>query len=180
VDRVGELIEAFRAAGTASDDEAWPKVQAVVELEDLIGDARVVQFFVSVVADPHEHDLARIECLKILRLHPPAAAAQRQLVGRTIAAVLRPEEDYLVRQYAAGALGPYTADPVVFAALTEAVLQDEDIDFRYNALRSLEEAGNDEPTISVLRRLAHDRELGPAATRTLRDWTTGHPPDAST
>jgi hypothetical protein len=85
VDRVGELIEVFRAAGMASDDEAWPNVQAVVELEDLIGDARVVPFFVSVVADPHEHDLARIECLKILRCTRRSARRSASwLAGRSL------------------------------------------------------------------------------------------------
>jgi hypothetical protein len=180
VDRVDQLIEMFRSAGTASDAEAEPKVHAVVELEDLIGDARVVPFFVSVVADPDEHDLARIECLKILRLSPPGAAADRGVVGRTIAAALRPDEDYLVRQYAAGALGPYAADAAVFAALTDAVLGDEDIDVRHSALSSVEEAGKHDQTVSLLRRVAADDTLlGRAAARTLRSWTTDPAPGAA-
>lgn len=177
MDRVAELIEVFRAAGTASDAEAEPKLHAVLELEDLVDDGRVPRFFASVVADPQEHDLARIECLKILRLYPPPDVALRQLIGRAIAAALRPDDDHLVRQYAAGALGPYAADAVAFAAIAETVLHDEDLDTRHNALSSLEEAGRDERSISLLRQLAEDRELGRAAARTLQAWAAGAGPD---
>jgi hypothetical protein len=71
-----------------------------------------------VIADPAEHDLARVECVKILRLRPPADADDRRRIGRIIAEVLRPTEDCLVRQYAAGAVGPYAPEPAAAANRT--------------------------------------------------------------
>jgi hypothetical protein len=123
-----------------------------------------------VIADPAEHDLARIECLKILRLQPPDSADDRRLIGRLIAAILRPTEDYLVRQYAAGALGPYAQDAVVFGAMSTAVARDDDINVRHNAMASVVEAGPDDRTVTLLHRLADDPEFAAAATRTLRPW----------
>ncbi|MBT8225836.1 MAG: hypothetical protein KJO75_10105, partial [Dactylosporangium sp.] len=91
----------------STDFEGGAKVDVVVELEDHLDDPRVLAFFLSVVADPGEYDLARIECIKILRLWPPSTATDRQRAGQVIAAVLCADDDYLVRQYAAMALGPY-------------------------------------------------------------------------
>jgi hypothetical protein len=166
---VAHLVASF-ASMADGDDDGDAKVDIILELEDHLSDPRALTLFAAVIADPAEHDLARIECVKILRLRPPAAADDRRRIGRIIADVLRPTEDYLVRQYAAGALGPYAQEPAVFDAMSGAVLRDDDIDVRHNALASVVEAGADNRTIALLRRLADDPELATAATRTLRTW----------
>jgi hypothetical protein len=168
--RAERLIELFRSTPDTTDVEGSGKVEVVVELEDHLHDPRVLPFFVSVIADPAEYDLARIECIKILRLWPPDTATGRRQVGRTVAAALQADDEDLVRQYAAMSLGPYVGDDVVFEALTTAVLLDEDVDVRHNALAAIEEAGPDTRTVELLRRLTGDPELGTAATRTLGDW----------
>lgn len=164
------LIELFRSQPA----ESWRQVEIVKELEDRRDDPRVLELYVSVVADQAGYDLARIECLKILALWPPADPDTRQRVGRTVAALLWPDEDYLVRQYAAMSLGPYAGDQAVFDALAEVVRHDDDVDVRHNALSSvndsISDAGPEDRHTALLRPLADDAELGKAATRILRDW----------
>ncbi|MET0132479.1 MAG: HEAT repeat domain-containing protein [Kibdelosporangium sp.] len=174
MDEVARLIESFRSVAATDDVDGSAKVEIVVKLEGRVGDERVLELFNAVIADPDEYDLARIECLKILRLWPPDEAGHRRVVGRTIATVLAAgdDDDLLVRQYAAGALGPYTRDATVFDTLAGALVDDEDIDVRYNALSSVEEAGADERAVALLTRLADDPRFRSAALRTLRTWTS--------
>jgi hypothetical protein len=155
VDKVAELVERCRAEDA--------QVDLILELEDHVADPRVLDLFVSLIADAD--DLSRIECVKILRLWPPERPADRVRVGQVIAAALRDEDD-LVRQYAAMSLGPYATDPVVLEALATALApEEEDLDVRHNALNSVREADRDEHTVALLRRLTDDPELGTAATR---------------
>ncbi|MEV4312544.1 HEAT repeat domain-containing protein [Actinocrispum sp. NPDC049592] len=159
------LIAEFEALpGDESGGDA--KWRIIADLDESLGDPRVLELFLKVVADREEYDLARIECLKVLDLYPPD---DRVRVGRVIAGALDVEDDYLVRQYAAMSLGPYAGDPVVFEALSVAVLEDEDVDVRHNALESLVTADPDERITALLHRLTEDPELGSAAKRTLRE-----------
>ncbi|MER7277132.1 HEAT repeat domain-containing protein [Dactylosporangium sp. NPDC000244] len=73
--------------------------------------------------------------MNVLRLWPPA---DRGAAGRALVVALR-DEDELVRQYAAMALGSYTADAHVAAALTAAARDDEDENVRGNARAALRE-----------------------------------------
>jgi len=169
VDHVAELVTRFEAT-PGGEDGGDAKVEIVLELEDHLTDPRALDLFATVIADPAEYDLARIECVKILHLRPPAGAEDRRRIGRIIAAVLDPDDDYLVRQYAAMSLGPYAQDPVVFDAIATAVTGDDDVDVRHNALESVLEAGPDDRTRALLQQLTDDPELGKAATHTLREW----------
>lgn len=163
------LVEEFRAL-PADDDRR----RAIVA--ELGADATAVAaapFLTSVVADPHEYDLARAEAAVVLRLWPPSAPAAARAAARALLTALDDLDEDLVRQYAAHALGSYADDPAAHAALTAAVLDDdEDADtlVRYNALAALEEAGPSDARADVLRALARDPEIGRAATRVLTDW----------
>jgi hypothetical protein len=169
VEDVQRLVDAYRSVVPSADAEDAGQLEIITELEDHVGDPRVIEFYLSVIADPAEYDLARIECIKILALYPPDAPADRQRVGRTVAQTLWPDEDYLVRQYAAMSLGPYAGDDAVFEALEHVLVHDDDIDVRFNALASVEEAARSDRTLSLLRRLADDPQLGSAAARSLRE-----------
>jgi hypothetical protein len=158
------LIELFRS--TPDDDV---KVEAVTALDEHVADPQVIAFLTAVTADPGEYDLARIECMKILRLWPPPTPGARRDAGRAIAGALR-EDDELVRQYAAMSLGPYLDDPPVLEALTVALLHDDDLNVRHSALSAVAEAGPADHHADLLRRLANDSELGRAAARTLDRW----------
>ncbi len=61
--RENRLIELFR-----STDDEDVKVEAVAALDEQAADPQVTAFLTAVAADPGEDDLARIECMKILRL----------------------------------------------------------------------------------------------------------------
>jgi HEAT repeat protein len=163
MDEVERLLERFR---TQPHDFA---------AEDHLGDPRVVPFLVALAADPDAYDLARIEAMKVLCLWPPD---EPLAAGRVMAAVLRDDEDEMVRQYAAMSLGPYAADDAVLDALAAAVLGDDDVDVRHNALSAVVEAGPDERTVALLSRLASadDTLLGRSAARTLREWDAADGP----
>jgi HEAT repeat protein len=165
VDTVDRLLGRF---GTPGADQ----IRLILDAEDLLPDPRVHAFLIGLAADPAGYDLARIECMKILRLTPPAHPSVWRSAGRAVAAALA-EDDELVRQFAATALGPYARDEVVFAALASAALHDENVDVRYNALDALEEAGPSDRGADLLRRLTDDPEVGNAAARVLSAWNHG-------
>ena len=165
MDSVDRLLGRFGSPGA-------DQVRLILDAEPHLPDPRVHAFLIALAADPAGYDLARIECMKILRRYPPAGPAAWRQAGRAVAAALA-EDDEVVRQFAAMSLGPYAHDEVVFAALTAAALHDEDLDVRYNVLDALEEAGPSDRSAGLLRRLTGDPEVGNAAARVLRAWTHG-------
>jgi len=165
VDSVDRLLGRFGSPGI-------DQVRLILDAETHLPDPRVHAFLIALAADPAGYDLARIECMKILRLSPPVGPAVWRAAGRAVAAALA-EDDEVVRQFAAMSLGPYAQDEVVFSALSAAALHDADLDVRYNVLDALEEAGPSDRSAGLLRRLADDPEVGNAAARVLDAWTYG-------
>ncbi|MEV1045125.1 hypothetical protein [Streptomyces sp. NPDC049916] len=127
------LIAEFRALPPGSDR----KREIITELD---ANAQALPFLVSVVADPAEYDLARVESATVLRVWPPADPALRHEAGRALLTALRAPEEDLVRQYAAMSLAPYTGDPVVATVLDTTARADEDPLVRDSARFSLQEA----------------------------------------
>jgi hypothetical protein len=151
VDAVEQQIAAYRAVPFDEDGEAWGKVSALEALEDHLPDERVLDFFLEVIADPAEYDLAGVELAKLFELDP--VPAQRARIGELLAAALVAEEDDLVRQWLARAVACYTDVPAARAAAIGRVLDpEEDEDVRHNCLTGLCRA---EPeVVRVLRQLA--------------------------
>ncbi|WP_030741462.1 hypothetical protein [Streptomyces griseus] len=127
------LIAGFRALPAGSDR----KREIITELD---ANTEALPFLVSVVADPREYDLARVESATVLRLWPPADPGLRHEAGRALLTALRDPEEDLVRQYAAMSLAPYTDDPVVATVLDTTARADEDPLVRDSARFSIEEA----------------------------------------
>ncbi|MFJ9188683.1 hypothetical protein [Streptomyces anulatus] len=127
------LIAEFRSLPPDNDR----KREIITELD---ANAQALPFLVSVVADPGEYDLARVESATVLRLWPPADPALRHEAGRALLSALRDPEEDLVRQYAAMSLAPYTADPVVAAVLNTTARADEDPLVQSGARFSIKEA----------------------------------------
>ncbi|WP_097870919.1 hypothetical protein [Streptomyces sp. rh34] len=127
------LIAEFRALPATSDR----KPEIITELD---ANAHALPFLVSVVADPGEYDLARVESATVLRLWPPADPTLRHEAGRALLRALRDPQEDLVRQYAAMSLAPYTGDPVVATVLDTTARADEDPLVRDSARFSIEEA----------------------------------------
>ncbi|MFE1408222.1 hypothetical protein ACFW5D_32305 [Streptomyces sp. NPDC058770] len=178
------LVEEFRAL--PADDDRRRAIVAELGTDDTA--VQAAPFLASVVADPHEYDLARVEAATILRLWPPSDPLTARTVARALLAALGDLDEDLVRQYAVHALGSYADDPAVHKTLAAAVLDSgtgddgedegddgEDVLVRYNALAALEEAGPSDARADVLRALAQDPELGRSAARVLTAW--GRAPD---
>ncbi|MER6501508.1 hypothetical protein ABT218_19455 [Streptomyces sp. NPDC001455] len=178
------LVEEFRAL--PADDDRRRAIVAELGTDDTA--VQAAPFLASVVADPHEYDLARVEAATILRLWPPSDPLTARTVARALLAALDDLDEDLVRQYAVHALGSYADDPAVHKTLAAAVLDSgtgddgedegddgEDVLVRYNALAALEEAGPSDARADVLRALAQDPELGRSAARVLTAW--GRAPD---
>ncbi|OCC09664.1 hypothetical protein [Streptomyces sp. PTY087I2] len=127
------LIAEFRALPAGSDR----KPEIITELD---ANAQALPFLVSVVADPGEYGLARVESATVLRLWPPADPALRHEAGRALLTALRDPAEDLVRQYAAMSLAPYTDDPVVATVLDTTARADEDPLVRDSARFSIKEA----------------------------------------
>ncbi|MFF3735420.1 hypothetical protein ACFYXM_35435 [Streptomyces sp. NPDC002476] len=171
------LVEGFRAL--PADDDRRRAIVAGLGTDDTA--VQAAPFLASVVADPHEYDLARVEAATILRLWPPSDPVTARTVARSLLAALDDLDEDLVRQYAVHALGSYADDPAVHKTLAAAVLDSgtgddgegddgEDVLVRYNALAALEEAGPSDARADVLRALAQDPELGCSAARVLTAW----------
>ncbi|MFF4095184.1 hypothetical protein ACFYYY_15325 [Streptomyces sp. NPDC001834] len=179
------VVEEFRALPV--DDDRRRAIVAELGTDDTAVEA--ASFLASVVADPHEYDLARVEAATILRLWPPPDPVTARTVARALLAALDDPDEDLVRQYAVHALGSYADDPTVHETLAAAVLDNgqdgdsagddadsgEDVLVRYNALAALEEAGPSDARAGILRALARDPELGRSAVRVLTSW--GRTPD---
>ena len=81
MDVVDQLIAKYKAAKLNEKGESDEKIDVIIELEDLKSE-KVIPFFLNVLLNEEEYDLARIEILKILKLrdsqdpqeHSPAPA----------------------------------------------------------------------------------------------------------
>ncbi|MER7081221.1 HEAT repeat domain-containing protein [Saccharopolyspora kobensis] len=162
MDRIGRLIERYRALEPEDDEKA--AIVAELDGESAHG------FLASVLADPDEHELARVECATALRLYPPVDEEARREAGEAVVAALSDHDEDLVRQHAAMALGPYADHPVVHRVMAAAMRSDDDVNVRHNAAAACAEAGPSEERTRLVSELLADDELGSWAARTLERW----------
>src|SRR3954471_12703077 len=95
-DTVRARMAAYRAAKLNQNGESHEKCEIVRALEDHLVRPKVLAFFLDLIADPDEYDLARLEALKVLQLWEPPSDRVRSRVGRRLAEVLPAEPDVLV------------------------------------------------------------------------------------
>jgi len=171
LDRVEELIRLFEGEKLSEDPAAeYPeRIRIIEELEE-IQDPRVISFFVDVVLNKDEYDLARIEILRILRVRAPKED-EYGVIGRALIRVLIEDTDNLVKNYAAMALSSYMNTPGALDVVKEIVLDvDADRNLRYSAFGALEEAGVGRFTTDVMRELLKDDEMQDSAESVLNEW----------
>jgi hypothetical protein len=161
VDDVERHIAAYRAAPFDARGEAWGKTAALEALEAFLPDSRVLDFFLAIVADPAEYDMARLHLLKLFEADPAPAARSR--IGECVAATLPAEKDWTVRCWLGRAVAAYTEIPAARAVAIARVLDpSEDEDVRHNCLAGL--WGSDPGAVPALRQLAAEESpLGRAA-----------------
>ena len=71
MDAVERDIAAYRSAPFDANGEAWGKIAALIALEKLLPDSRVLDFFLAIAADPTEYDMARVHLLKLFEAEKP-------------------------------------------------------------------------------------------------------------
>ncbi len=136
VDAVEGHMAAYRAAPFDARREAWGKTAALEALEEFLPDGRVLDFFLAIVADPAEYDMARLHLLKLFEINPVPAARSR--IGACVAAILPSEEDWTVRCWLGRAVAAFSDIPAArAAAIARALDPSEDEDVRHNCLAGL-------------------------------------------
>jgi hypothetical protein len=171
MDAVQKQIEAFSRLEPDDDGECHGRSAIVEELEDRLDDERVLSFFLKVIADPAEFDLARLAALKTLQLWKAPNEETRVRVGRHLAEVLPKEEDILVQQWIAISAKNFASVPEIFAAAAKLVADSEvDLDVRHNCLSVIVRLRGTEEANKVVRSLVDDEQLGVHVRRILSEW----------
>jgi hypothetical protein len=172
MDTIDQKIAEFWQLQPGADGECWGKAAIVEELQRSIGDRRVLGFFLRLIADHSEHDMARVEVLKSLELNPPLPPEDRLRVARQIAMTFRGERDQVVRQWLGIALAGYVDLPAAFEAAAARVRDPaEDEDVRFNCLAALERLGPTREVVSFFRDLgAGSDSVAASAQRQLSEW----------
>ena len=171
MDAIQDQIVAFDRIVPDDRGESYGKAAIIDALEDHLADERVLSFFLKVVADQAEFDMARVAALKILRLWNAPTSELHQRVGRHLARMLPIEGDVLVQQWAAIVAEHFADVPELFAALAALLVDSHvDLDVRYNCLAAVKRLRESDEAISVLQRLAEDPEMGIHVRRTLAHW----------
>jgi hypothetical protein len=171
MDAIQERIEAFGRLEPDDEGECHGKSSIVEELADRLNDERVLSFYLKIIADSSEFDLARLAALKILQLWKAPNKEAHVRVGRHLAKVLPKEEDILVQQWIAIAADNFASVPEVFATAAKLVADSEvDLDVRHNCLSVIERLRGTEQATNVLRALVDDEQLGVHVRRILSEW----------
>jgi hypothetical protein len=172
MDSPADRLATFRAVPLDESGEAHEKCQILQELEGHLDDPEVLDFFLNLIGDSSEYDLARIDALKILELWEAPDAQTRHRIGLRLGEVLKSEEDVLVQQWAGIAAGSYADIPDVFSVVS-AVLTDRvaDLDVRHNCLAAVRRLGDSEVAVNLLRSLERDPQFGDHVRRVLREMS---------
>lgn len=171
MDAIQEQIDAFGRIERDVNGECHGKSTIVEELEGRLDDERVLSFYLKVIEDPTEFDLARLAALKIFQLWKAPNKQTHARVGQHLAKVLPKEKDILIQQWIAIAAERYANVPEVFAAAAKMVMDSgADLDVRHNCLAVIERLRGTEQAKKVLQSLVEDEQLGVHVRRILSEW----------
>lgn len=171
MDAIQERIDAFGRLEPDGDGECHGKTAIVEELEDRLDDERVLSFFLKVIVDSSEFDLARLAALKVFQLWEAPSEKTHVRVARQLAKALPKEDDVLIQQWMAIAAENFANVPEVFDTAAKLVADAEiDLDVRHNCLSVITRRHGTEQAMNVLRSLADDEQLGIHLRRILSEW----------
>jgi hypothetical protein len=166
MDEAERLMEAFRGRATLS---VASRLEALLDLERL-GDPRVVQFLLEVLAERREPTEVRLHVLRRLR-DARLIGGDRPAVAEAIVRVVSDRSSPDLRLQTTLALAEFTdSDGVVTTLGGLALGPAEPIDVRYSAFTSLQRAGPTTECVVLLRQLLQDETLGRSARRLLASW----------
>ncbi len=171
---IEKLISDYYSVLPDSKQEEFGKVRIIEKFEEFVDNERILQFFLNVLIDDEDFDLARVEIAKILDIRDSENAVENQEIAQSLIHVLKnSEDDYLVRQYVAMAMWNYVDVEGVFEFASGIILDsDEDINVRYNVLDIFFQDGATERTLKILKGLLQDEDksLQQTANRILKEW----------
>jgi hypothetical protein len=171
MDELERLQDSYLAQQPSSAGEAeYPgKIDVIQEIE-LLEDKRALDFFLSILKDVNEYDLARVEVLKILLTRDFGEENAGRISG-SIEEVLQEDPDEMVKQYAAQALARFMQVEGVYEFAAELVAYEhEDSVVRGTLLSIIEDYGKSDKSVETLKRLVSDKELGRLAISILQEW----------
>ena len=172
MDNVSRLINLFKSEDTFSlaNIDSSGKPEIITELED-IDDERILPFFLEVLLNELEYDLARIETLQVLKLRNCSHQEEYDQIGQAIKQVLVNSTDQDIRNYAAMAIASYIETEGAFDVI-EGILLDEkeDINLRYNAFGVIEEIGLQDRSMEILKKLIQNPEFNQPSLRLINEW----------
>jgi len=176
---VGELMDAFYSAPPLGQysQEHPDKLSVVEELED-VDDPRVFPFFLSIVSDEKEDDVARMAILNTLTRRD-YSMDERLSVGRIVLRILKDDANTEVRNYAAMAMLPFIDLPGALDSVGNILLDPaERRSIRSAALAVLERRGPIQEVVAVVRALVSDPAYRKNAIRILNVWYAAGDPEA--
>lgn len=140
-------------------------------MEELDDDV-VLPFFLSVVTDQDEDDLARIEILKLFDVRYKENNDENVVMSKALCKILKTKDDDVdVRNHAAIAASNYMDDSNVFSIVSKVLLDaDEDNDMRWNAFAALKMLGKTTQSVRALKKL-EDTAFAKAKKRVLEEWS---------
>ena len=152
-----------------SDESRKPEI--IEELEEFSDEDAVVDFFIKLITDENEFDLARIEALKIFEIKDYANKSTQRKIAQTIQFVLLESVDDDVRGYAAMAAANYMAFADLEFAVSKIVRdQSENENLRFNAFAAIMRSDSSPMRIALLRELRKDPLFKQSVERLLTKW----------
>jgi len=153
------------------------KLSVVEELED-VDDPRVFPFFLGIVSDEKEDDVARMAILNMFARRD-YSTDERLSVGRIVLRILKDDANPEVRTYAAMAMLPFIDLPGALDTVGSIVLNPaERRSIRSAALAVLERRGPIREVVAVVRALVSDPAYRKNAIRILNAWHAAGGPEA--
>jgi len=151
-----------------SSDDRKTELLNEIEFEDIPEKWNLLR---TVIADPNEYDLARIQALKILEI-AGVPDADRPVFCDLLISIIETDKDWDVKNYAVIASKNFVNDSDVLKQLIiKAVLDPkEDIDIRHNAYRAVLSFWDLPGRKVVLEKLSSDKELGKRAMQDLASF----------
>lgn len=158
------VIDDYRKFG----DDGKAEFLRHLEFEDLPEKWRLLY---SVIADPNEYDLARMQALRILEI-AAIPADQLQSFCELLVSVIKTDRDYDVKNYAVMASKNFINDSDALQTLIVDILLDagEDIDIRHNAYAAVLTFFDIAGRKAVLEKLSSDEAMGRHALRDLAQY----------
>jgi hypothetical protein len=169
-DSAKSLIQRYQDIGSQGDPDGSSR-HALIQRMGQVLHPDVCTFFSTILADPSEADIARLEVLKVLEFAIVGEQKLYRVIGSQILRIVGSPEEGLLREYAVMAAANFVDIEGLVETLTKTLLNTkEDLDTRWNAFAFIRRVGETRQTREVLLQLEQDPDFGQAANELLEQW----------